>query len=275
MQKQLLFVTFLFAGCSLSVLGQSHAAMSMSHSDSTMVMSDSVQMIHPIESSRPLRSERPAITPKGYFQMEHEFKIEDTDPGFIYSYPSSVWKVGVTNNFEFRVITEYITVQKEPNPDINGFLPLGVGIKAKLGEQKGILPKISFVGDLTLPGVVGDEFETTYLAPDVRLAFEHKVSKLFEVGYNLGLKWDGINAEPDFTYSLYTDFNITNHLGLYVEGYGTTPQRDDVDMEVRIDAGLSYLIGNDFLVFASAGKGLTDAAVESFVSGGFSYRFKL
>ena len=274
MKKLSLYLMILLAGCSMSLVGQAHASMSMSHSDSTMATVDST-MITQIISDRPLQSDRPAVTPKGYFQMEHVFKIEDTDPGFIYSYPASVWKYGVTNNFELRLITEYTTIQKQPNPDINGFLPIAVGIKAKLGEQKGVLPKISFVGDLTLPGVVSEDFETTYLAPDVRLAFEHMVSDFIDIGYNVGLEWDGINAEPNINYSLYVDFDLTKRLGLFVEGYGATPQRDDVEMEIRADAGLSYLLGNNFLLFASAGKGLTDAAVESFVAGGFSYRFKL
>lgn len=268
MKNLYLYLTILFGGFSLSLVGQSDSAMVKSDSAMTMEM-------EPIVSDRPQQSERPAVTPKGYFQMELGFEVEDTEPGFIYSYPTALWKYGVTNNFEIRLITEYITIQKEPSPDVNGFLPLGVGIKAKLGEQKGVLPKISVIGDVTLPGIVAEDFETIYLAPDLRFAFEHRVSHFIDIGYNLGLKWDGINAEPDITYSLYTYFDLTKRLGLYVEGYGSTPQRDDVDMEIRADAGLTYLVGNNFLIDVSAGKGLTEDAVESYVAAGFSYRFKL
>ena len=249
----------------------------MGQSDSTVVMDESIIVggMDPIVSDRPQQSERPAVAPKGFFQMELGFEVEDTEPGFIYSYPSALWKYGVSNNFEIRLITEYITIQKEPNPNINGILPIGVGIKAKLGEQKGLLPKISVIGDVTLPGIVAEDFETIYLAPDLRFAFEHRVSGFIDIGYNLGLEWDGINAEPNVNYSLYADFDLTKRLGLYVEGYGTTPQRDDVDMEIRADAGLTYLLGNNFLIDVSAGKGLTEDAVESYVAVGFSYRFKL
>lgn len=275
MKKLSLYFSILFGACSLTAIGQSHASMSMSHSDSTMNKTDTTMAMSEIVSDRPLQSERPAVTPKGYFQMELGFEVEDTEPGFIYSYPSALLKYGVTNNFEIRLITEYVTIQKEPNPDVNGFLPLGVGIKAKLGEQKGVLPKISVIGDVTVPGIVAEDFETIYLAPDLRFAFEHRVSDFIDIGYNLGLEWDGINAEPNINYSLYTDFDLTKRLGLYVEGYGTTPQRDDVDMEIRADAGLTYLLGNDFLIDVSAGTGLTEEAVESYVAVGFSYRFKL
>ena len=268
MKNLSLFFTILISAFSLSLMGQSQEKMTMS--DSTMTME-----MDPIVSDRPLQSERPAVTPKGNFQIELGFGVEDTEPGFIYSYPSALWKYGVTNNFEIRLITEYITIQKVPNPNINGILPVGVGIKAKLGEQKGLLPKISVIGDVTLPGIVAEDFETIYLAPDLRFAFEHRVSGFIDIGYNLGLEWDGINAEPNVNYSLYADFDLTKRLGLYVEGYGTTPQRDDVDMEIRADAGLTYLLGNNFLIDVSAGKGLTEDAVESYVAVGFSYRFKL
>src|SRR5258706_5190598 len=71
---------------------------------------DSLMMTPPIEPDRPDQSEGATITPKGYFQMENGFSIEDTDPGFIYTYPSTLWKVGVNENFEIRVLTTYINI---------------------------------------------------------------------------------------------------------------------------------------------------------------------
>jgi hypothetical protein len=46
-------------------------------------------------------------------------------------------------------------------------------------------------------------------------------------------------------------------------------------MELRADAGLTYLIGNNFQLDFSAGQGITDNAPERFVAFGFSYRFPL
>lgn len=228
-----------------------------------------------IQADRPDQSETPFLTPKGYFQMEHGFSIEDTDPGFVYSYPSSLWKFGVNDNFEIRLITQYITIQHQPNPDVNGFLPLSFGIKTKLSEQKGILPKISFLGHLKFPGLVSEDFETTYFAPDFRLLFNHTVSDAFSVGYNVGAVWDGETGEPNFLYSLSPSLNISNRLGLFAELYGNTPQREDDDPELRVDAGFTFLVSNDFMIDVSAGQGITDNAPERFVAVGFSYRFKL
>jgi len=244
-----------------------------SQTDSTMI--DSMKPMDPIRADRPDQTETSFLVPKGYFQAELGFSITDTDPGFIYSYPSALWKYGLTDNFELRLITQYITIQKQPNPDQNGFLPLAAGFKAKLSEQKGILPKMSFIGHLRIPGVVSEGFETTYLAPDLRLAFDHIVSDFFSVGYNVGLFWDGEDPEPLVLYTLTTGFAITERLGLFAEVFGATPQREDDALELYADAGLTYIIGNNFMIDVSASQGITDNAPLSYVSAGFSYRFKL
>lgn len=265
MNKLFTILMLVVIGISSDIYGQA---------DTTM-MADSMKAMDPIKADRPDQSESSFLVPKGYFQMELGFSITDTDPGFIYAYPAGLWKYGLTDNFELRLITNYITIQKEPNPDVNGFLPLAAGFKAKLSEQKGVLPKMSFLGHLRLPGVVSEEFETTYLAPDLRLAFDHIVSDVFSVGYNVGLVWDGEDPEPYVIYSLTTGLAISNRLGIFGEVYGATPQRDSEDLPLYVDAGITYLIGNNFLLDVSASQGITDNAPLRYVSAGFSYRFKL
>ncbi len=243
-------------------------------SDAPMVM-DSMPVMAPIIADRPSQSESSFLVPKGYFQAELGFSITDTDPGFLYTYPSALWKYGLTDNFELRLITQYITIQDEPEPNQNGFLPLAVGFKSRLSEQKGILPKMSFLGHIRLPGVVAENFQTTYLAPELRLAFDHIVSDFFSVGYNVGLLWDGEDPEPYFLYTLTTGFSISKRVGLFAEVYGSTPQRESDPAQLYANAGLTYLIGNNLLLDVSASQGITDNAPLRYVAAGFSYRFKL
>ena len=243
--------------------------------DTTGMSSDSMQTMAPIIPDRPTITEAPFTVPKGYFQGEFGFGIEDTDPGFIYTYPKALLKFGITDNFELRFYTEYTTIQKEPNPDLNGFIPLSVGIKAKLGEQKGVLPKMSFLGHLRIPGVVSDELETKYLAPTLALLFEHHVSDVISIAYNVGVEWDGLSPDPNFLYTLNPTINITDRLAIFGEGFGRIIQQEDDDIEFSVDAGLSYLIGNDLMIDVVLGKGITDNKPSRFIEAGFSYRFKL
>jgi len=232
-------------------------------------------VIDPIRADRPGQTHSAYLTPKGYFQMEHGFSIEDTEPGFIYSYPFSNWKYGINENFEIRLNTHFITIQQEPNPDVNGFLPISLGFKSKLANQHGILPKMAFIGEMTFPGLVDADFETTYFAPTLILVFQNYISDFISISYEGGAVWDGETGEPNFIYSLEPSINITNRLGLFGELYGSTPQREESDLELRVDAGITYLIGDGLLLDLSAGQGISENADESFVEFGLSYRFKL
>jgi hypothetical protein len=245
------------------------------HLDGQADTAKTEMMIGHIETDRPGISEGAFLVPKGYFQMEHGFSIEDTDPGFIYSYPSSLWAYGVNENFEIRLKTQFITIQKEPNPDLNGWLPLAAGFKSKLTDQHGVLPKISFIGEMTFPGIVSADLETTYFAPRLILVFHHHVSDFLSIDYNGGAEWDGETGEPNFLYSFEPSINIFRRIGLFAEVYGSTPQRESGPIELRGDAGITLLVGQDLLLDFSAGQGITNDAKERFIEFGLSYRFKI
>src|SRR5688572_5129185 len=103
----------------------------------TVMTTDTMMLPEPIQADRPDHSETAYLVPKGYFQMEHGFSIEDTDPGFVYTYPSSLWKYGVTDNFELRLTTEYTHIDRPGTDlDVKGFSPFSLGLKARLGEQR-------------------------------------------------------------------------------------------------------------------------------------------
>lgn len=229
----------------------------------------------PIETDRPDQTETASLVPKGYFQMENGFSIEDTEPGFIYTYPSTLWKFGVSENFEIRVITEYINIQRAPNPDVDGLLPIRVGWKTKLFDQNGWIPKAALLGHISLPGLASEPFRESYFAPDLRLLFLHSFSNRFTISYNVGAEWDGETPRPDFIYSLSFGSAIFHGLGIYVEGYGSVPQQRKDDNELRFDAGLTYLITQNVVADISGGIGITDNAPEKYIAVGLSYRFKL
>lgn len=236
---------------------------------------DSIISLSPIEADRPDQTETASLVPKGYFQMENGFSIEDTEPGFIYTHPSTLWKVGVSEYFELRVITEYINIQLDPNPKVDGFLPVKVGFKSKLFEQNGLIPKTSFIGHLSIPGLASKQFQQTYFAPDMRLAFQYAIGDRYAVGYNFGAEWDGETPRPDFIYTLSVSAGLFSGLSVYAEGYGSVPQQREDDAELRIDGGFTYLVSNDVLVDISGGIGITDNAPERYVAIGLSYRFKM
>jgi hypothetical protein len=247
-----LFVSLLLMGITASIQGQS--------------------MI-PIATDRPDQTECPFIVPKGYLQAEHGLiyeKINKTSRAM--THPSILWKYGISDNFEFRLITEIVS-EKELTKPITGLTPIVVGFKTKIAEEQGLLPKVSFIGHLSIPNWASKALKTNYYAPSFRFTMQHTLSNKLALAYNLGAEWDGETPSPTFIYTLTTGYSLTEKLGAYLEFYGFAPQNQSTDH--RFDGGLTYLINPNLMLDISGGLGLTSNAPKSYISVGFSYRIKV
>lgn len=225
-----------------------------------------------IQLDRPDQTECPFIVPKGYIQAENGLtyeKINHSNKSF--AHPSTLWKYGFSDNIEFRLITEIIS-EKESATTITTLSPITIGFKVKIAEENGIVPITSFIGHLTVPHWASKAAQSNYYAPSFRFTMQHTLSKNIALAYNLGAEWDGETPETTFIYTLTTGFSMTEKVGAYLELYGFAPQNQKANH--RFDGGFTYLINNNVIVDLSGGIGLTDNAPKSFVSLGFSYRFK-
>lgn len=224
----------------------------------------------PIQADRPDQTETPAIVPKGMFQVETGFTYQKNDENSTSnSLPSVLWKYGVSENFELRLITEFIS-EKNPDEKSNGFSPILVGIKIKLCEEKGIIPKTSFIGHIGLPNVASSKYKNDFIAPEFRFTMQHTLSDKFSLGYNLGFEWDGMTPESTFIYTLTTGYSISKKLGCYAEVFGFTPEKDKAYHS--LDGGFTYLINHNFMVDLSSGFGITDNTPDYYVALGCSFR---
>jgi len=228
------------------------------------------QTIEPIQTDRPDQTETPAIVPKGMFQVETGFTFQKNDAiskSFIL--PSTLWKYGVNENFELRLITEFLS-EEINNEKFNGLSPIYLGFKVKLAEEKGIIPKTSFIAHIGLPNAASTRYKTDYFAPEFRFTMQHTLSEKFSLSYNLGAEWDGFSAEPTFLYTLTTGYAITPKIGSYIELFGFAPQNNKANH--NLDGGITYLINNNFMVDLSSSIGITDNAPDHYIAFGFSFR---
>lgn len=234
------------------------------------VISATAQEKKPIEADRPDQTETPAIVPKGMFQIETGFTYEKSNPTTdSFALPSVLWKYGVNDNFELRLITEFV-LEKMPNVESSGFSPVLIGCKIKICEEKGIFPKTSFIGHIALPNLAWTKYKTLFYAPKFRFTMQHTLSEKMSLSYNLGSEWDGFTAEPTFIYTLSTGYSFSDKLGGYLEFFGFAPQNDKV--EHQFDGGLTYLLSDNFMVDLSSGVGITNNAPDYYVSAGCSFR---
>jgi hypothetical protein len=228
------------------------------------------QETEPIQTDRPDQTESPAIVPKGMLQVETGLSFQKNDEiSKTNTQPSTLWKYGVSENFELRLITEFVS-EKFENETTSGLSPILIGCKIKIADEKGFWPKTSFIGHLSLPNAASTDFKTDFFAPEFRFTMQHTLSKRMTFGYNVGAEWDGFTSEPTFIYTVTTGLSLTDKLGAYAEFFGFAPQNDTANH--NFDGGITYLINNNFMVDLSSGIGVTDNAPEHYVAFGCSFR---
>lgn len=228
------------------------------------------QTKEPIQADRPDQTETPAIVPKGMFQVEAGFSYQKNNSiSNTLNLPSSLWKYGVNENFELRLITEFVS-EKTNDEKSSGFTPILIGCKIKICEENGIFPKTSFIGHIALPNAASSKYKTLFYAPEFRFTMQHSITEKLSLSYNLGAEWDGFSTEPTFIYTLTSGYSITKKTGFYIELFGFAPQNNNANH--NIDGGLTYLITNDFMVDLSSGFGITENAPEHYFALGFSFR---
>lgn len=233
------------------------------------------QKLDPIQLDRPDQTETPAIVPAGYIQAENGFLMENISKDQQgYTYPSCLWKYGINERVELRVITELATFKEKVNDKtVSGLMPITVGFKANICQEKGIIPHTSFIGHLTTANIGSEELRTTYAAPSFRFLMAHNVTDRFSISYNLGAEWDGESAEETYLYTFATGFSLTEKLGMYAELYGFAPRASKAWH--GFDGGFTYLVNNDIMIDLSGGFGVTENAPDNYIAFGFSYRFKV
>ncbi|MBU4537017.1 MAG: transporter [Weeksellaceae bacterium] len=224
-----------------------------------------------IETDRPDQTESASLTPKNFIQIESGFLYEKTgDYSEKFSHPNILWKYGINDHFEVRMITE-LSSEKLGNETFSGMMPLTFGFKAKLTEEKNVLPKISFIGHLTANKLSSKHFETTYIAPSFKFLFQHTLSEKWRMGYNLGADWNGETPDATAVYTLSAAYTVTERLGAFAEVFGFLNKYRKADHSLH--GGFTYLISNDLQLDASSGFGISEISPDYFISCGVSYRF--
>lgn len=222
----------------------------------------------PLAADRPDQTETPYIVPKGMFQMENGFSMEK-DRGRSWALPSSLLKYGVNDAFELRLIITYI-VEDVDDTKTSGFEPIRVGMKVKICEEAGWLPKTSLIGHVLVPDAASSEYKADHYASQFRFVMQHTLTDKLSLSYNLGAEWDGIIPDATFIYTLTTGFSLTEKWGAYAELFGFAPENDAAAHS--FDGGFTYLVNNDTMLDISSGVGITDSAPDYYIALGFSFR---
>ena len=247
-------------------------------SDSVLI-NDAKNVFH-FASTRPSFAEGILLVPSGKAQVEL---------GLAYSYfkgnsheiqhPNFLLKYGISKYFEFRISGDATTYKSETSRQ-TGLHPVYIGMKIKMIDAKKYAPGSSFVGGLSVNFISTKNFRTKYVAPYFKITMEQFLPKNFGMVYNYGLIWNGEDAKPTYNFAVNTNYTKVlksksedkhQQLKAFLEVYGIYPQGYPVD--VRMNAGVSYLL-NKFLQFdVSVGAGLLKNSPRVITSAGLVVRF--
>lgn len=210
-----------------------------------------------IDTDRPDQTETPSIVPEHRFQMENGFVHQQSQKHESdLLLPTALWKFGINKNLELRLETDIIYNKFQDNTQ-SGLNPVIVGLKVKLWDEKGILPQASLITQMQLPKLASTELKVDYLAPEIRLLFQNTLTENADLGYNLGINWDGESTDPIYAYTFSPNISITRKLKAYVEAYGFMPAHHHA--EHWADGGFMFLITKDLQIDISAGYEITSA----------------
>lgn len=228
-----------------------------------------------IDTDRPDQTESSYLVPKGFFQGEFGFNIENNKQLKTIVHPTGLWKYGINKRIELRLITELISVETpllipEGNTVITGLVPVQIGSKISLWEEKGVLPKTSLIFHVGIPALSSSKFKTPHLAPNFRFTMSHTLSERIGLGYNIGAEWDGFDKTPEWIYTFAPGFNMGKNWYGYVELFGAIKKNEPA--QHSFDAGIAYFISNNAKIDFSAGTGITDSAPDNYFAIGFSFR---
>lgn len=229
-------------------------------------------------TDRPDATESPNTVGKGFLQFETGgFYTEDETDGLTAkatTFNTMLIRFGIFDNFEFRLGWNFTETQFEmngiENPNLlSGLEPLLVGAKIGITEEDGLIPKIGLVGSVLLPFSAGTDYRPETTGVDFRFAFAHTLSERSSLSYNLGAQWGDDSPEASYIYSISYGYAITDTFGLYGELYGNLPE--DSGPNHLWDAGLTYLVNDNFQLDATVGSGIRSDQ-QLLLSAGFSYR---
>lgn len=210
----------------------------------------------PINTDRPDQSDGTYILTKNNFQIENGITVANQT--FINNF---MLRYGITNSTEIRLLAD---AGKEEG--INGLKPIGVSIKQRIIENKGIVPAITLVGYLRQEDIASKSFKTNETSYNILLAFQNDITDALSVGYNIGTA----KGFKNISFTTSVGYSCTNKLTAYAEYFSNFIKQNNPSH--NIDGGLLYLLKNNLQIDAAIGSSMTEKN-SLFFTTGISYKF--
>ncbi len=229
-----------------------------------------------IDTDRPDQTESAFLVPAKWMQFEMGFNKQRSNKqgDHEYLHPTLLSKFAFDKNIELRLITTLQTLTTKTatvaTASTSGLVPVEIGGKIRLCEEKGIVPKTALIFHVAIPELAGKAFRARKWAPNFRFVMQTSITHNMALGYNLGAEWDGFSNEATWIYTFAPGFNLGNRWYGYVEAFGFISKTESPSH--NLDAGLAWYATNDLKLDISGGGGISKAAPPYYFSVGASVR---
>lgn len=231
----------------------------------------SVVAQNPLVTDRPGEgTDSPVLVSPGFVQLESGFffqrdQTEGGEKATLIKLPTSLFRVGVLENFELRISRDILSDGEE-----TGVGPLNVGTKIGIAQEKKALPTLALLASLTLPSTGSEVYETHFAQPSFKLLINKTVTDFLAFTINLGAQWENDQPWAVYTYAWSFDMSLSDQMGAFVEFYGFLPEESNNDH--LLNYGFAYLLGQNVQLDISSGVAFNAEAPDYFVGAGISWR---
>jgi Putative MetA-pathway of phenol degradation len=233
-----------------------------------------------LDPDRPHFPEASTAVGVGRAILESGYTFTRKDASLVsHSYPESLLRVGMFANwFEFRIGQNFLNDRRMvagTTADASGAQDLYLGVKVALTEQKGFLPAIALIPQMTVPT---SAVTAGRVLPGLNMDFSWEVAKDFfaieMLVANNQVQDDLGGFRHELATGLTAAFQVTKKLEAFVEWDAFYPTGGIASAGPRNYAvgGLVYFVTPNFEVDARAGVGLNRNSNNFLAGVGFAVR---
>ena len=188
--------------------------------------------------------------------------------------PTTMFRFGITRFAELRVEYDGLLLQNIDKSWTYEVAPLITGTKLRIfdgSEQYKWIPKVALMANLAIPCTPAMA-KSMHVAPSLYALFSNDVTSWLNIGYNVGVEWDGMQPKPHTFLALCLGFNITEDVGAFVESYNyITDYGRNIAGECGLDAGFNFMVHERVQLDIYAAINAKDPAAESYVGLGVAW----
>jgi hypothetical protein len=224
----------------------------------------------PIATDRPDFTETAIVVPRGRLQLETGFTYENGSSGHrSFNLPEALLRWGIAEKTELRfVLPDYIRAWN--GDKTSGIGDSAIGFKHQLGPVGRF--DLAVIGHATIP-TGSSAFSSDRVDPEAAFTWATDLDERTSIAGMFGFLWPSEDGERNFTFTPTVSLgrSLGGRWGAFLEWAAEFPE-DGGDIHL-LHHGYTYRLSNDSQLDMHVGFGLSQAAPDFFIGGGYSVRF--